>query len=296
MRFDAIGTRWEIETAAPLPEAARGRVMDRIERFDATWSRFRADSLVSRIASEPGGGTFVFPAEAAGLFDLYDRLAADTGGAVDPLVGRDLERLGYDATYSLVPRDGAPGPRLCWARDVRRGGRTVTVRRPVLIDVGAAGKGCLVDLVAETLRAAGIDEFVVEAGGDMRHAGSRGIRVGLEHPVDPEVVVGVVELRDRALCASAVNRRAWGDGLHHVVDARTGVPVRDVVATWVLAADAATADGLATALFFTDPHRLAETFDLTAARMLADGRVETSPDFDGELFTTNKEDTICPHG
>ena len=86
------------------------------------------------------------------------------------------------------------------------------------------------------------------------------------------------------LCASATNRRAWGPGLHHVLDARTGIPVRDVVATWVLAADAASADGLATALFVTDPDRLLAEFSFQYVRLLADGRLQASAGFDGELF------------
>ena len=89
-----------------------------------------------------------------------------------------------------------------------------------------------------------------------------------------------------ARCARPpVNRRAWGNGLHHVLDARTGAPATEVVATWVVAADAALADGLATALFFTDSHQLAEIFRFAYVLMLADGRAERSPDFDGELFT-----------
>jgi ApbE family len=84
-------------------------------------------------------------------------------------------------------------------------------------------------------------------------------------------VIGVANLQNRALCASAVNRRAWGNGLHHVLDARTGAPTTEVVATWVVASDAALADGLATALFFTGAHRLAETHRFAYVRMLADG-------------------------
>lgn len=101
----------------------------------------------------------------------------------------------------------------------------------------------------------------------------------------PSVVIGVANLRDRALCASAINRRAWGDGLHHILDARTGVPVRDVVATWVVADHAAIADGLATALFFVDASHLRESFRFSHVRMFADGRAEVSSNFDGELFT-----------
>ncbi len=291
--FDAIGTQWQIDTEQPLGTALRDQLLTRTEEFDRTYSRFRPDSLVSRIATAPDGGRFAFPDDARGLFGLYDRLHAATDGAVDPLAGRALELLGYDATYSLAP---APEPvltaerargRVTWAADVVRDGdgTTLVTRRPLVIDVGAAGKGCLVDLVSALLREAGVGRFVVDASGDLRHAGGRGIRVGLEHPFDPRRVIGVANLRDGALCASGVTRRAWGEGLHHILDARTGLPVREVVATWVVADTAALADGLATALFFTEAHRLARTFRFSYVRMWADGRAEISQNFDGELFT-----------
>ncbi len=98
-------------------------------------------------------------------------------------------------------------------------------------------------------------------------------------------MIGVAGLRGRALCASGVGARAWGDGLHHLLDGRTGRPARKVVATWVVADSAAVADGLATALFFTDARRLAQTFDFDYVRMYASGHAEISRDFDGELFS-----------
>lgn len=94
----------------------------------------------------------------------------------------------------------------------------------------------------------------------------------------------MVRLERGALCASSVARRAWGEGLHHVLHARTGVPVRDVLATWVLADEAAIADGLATALFFASADELRETFRFSHVRMFADGLAQISPDFPGELF------------
>jgi thiamine biosynthesis lipoprotein len=290
--FEAIGTHWQIETPAPLEAAVRNAVLDRVEVFDATYSRFRTDSLVTAIAERPG--RYVFPDDAVALFGLYDRLAAATDGAVDPLVGRDLERLGYDRDYSLRPVTDAErmtagptgaGPRPSWVADVERDGMILTTERPLVIDVGAAGKGYLVDLVAGVLREHDIDRYVVDASGDMVHAGPAPIRVGLEHPLVAGQAIGVAELQNESLCASASNRRRWGDGLHHVLDGRTGNPARDVIATWVVAADTALADGLATALFFTGAHRLAETFHFSYVRMYADGRAESSRDFRGELFT-----------
>jgi thiamine biosynthesis lipoprotein len=289
--FEAIGTQWEIETREPLDRRLQQRILERIEQFDATYSRFRPDSLVSRVAAAPEGGCFDFPDDSAALFDLYDRLHAATGGAVDPLVGRDLELLGYDSAYSLTPAsdlvraEAHARGRATWSTDVGRDGTSLVTQRPLVIDVGAAGKGCLVDIVSEMLREAGLVHFVVDGSGDLRHSGQSSVRVGLEHPFEPRLMIGVANLQGRALCASAVTRRAWGDGLHHVLDARTGIPVRDVVATWVIADDAATADGLAMALFFAGADNLAEVFRFSHVRMFADGRAEISQNFDGELFS-----------
>lgn len=275
--FEAIGVPWRIDSVRALDAVVKERIRALIERFDATYSRFRADSLVSAVAA--GGGRFEFPDDA--LFDLYDRLYRLTDGAVDPLVGRQLERLGYDATYTLTPRE-VDVPAVKWDRDVRRAGRVIETDEPVLIDIGAVGKGYLVDQVSRLLTTQGFAEHTVDASGDLRHRGVS-LRVGLEHPRVPGNVIGTVEVYDAALCASSVTRRAWRD-LHHVLDARTGVPTRDIVATWVLASDAAEADGLATALFFADPRVLAESFEFEFVRVRRDHVVEVSAQWPGDLF------------
>lgn len=229
------------------------------------------------------------PSRRTRSHDRYDRLHARTEGAVDPLVGRDPELLGYDRANSLTPDSAgirshsAARPQL--SKDVRREVLSLLTRRPLVIDIGAAGKGYLVDIVAGILPEEGFMSFVIDGGGDLLHAGDDPLRIGLEHPFDVGLAIGVAHLKDRALCASAVNRRAWGDGLHHLIDGRTGTPTRDVIATWVVADDAATADGLATALFFVSADHLERAFPFSSVRMFADCRAEVSADFCGELFT-----------
>jgi len=251
LRFDAIGVPWEIETAEPLDAETAAAVRARIEAYDLAWSRFRPDSIVARIAAGETG--LELPAaEREPLFALYAALGEATGGRMSPNAGRALARLGY----------GGPG-----------------------LDVGAAGKGQLVDLVAAVLADRGIAAWTVDASGDLRHRG-RPIRVALEHPWDASLAVGVVELADGAICASATNRRRWvdpeGNAVHHVVDALTGAPVEGIVASWVVAGGAMTADGVATALFFTD--RIPAALGAEWVRMDASGRIERSSGFPGEVF------------
>ncbi|MET0449212.1 MAG: FAD:protein FMN transferase [Aeromicrobium sp.] len=278
--FDAIGTAWSVETTEPLTDTARDEVTALIDDFDLSWSRFRDDSLVTTLARD--GGRVPAPRDAPAMLDLYVDLDAATAGAVNPLVGDALARLGYDARLSLVALSPEPAP--SWRQLLTWGDETLALAEPATIDVGALGKGRLVDLVLEALRRHDLGDVVVDASGDLAARGAAQ-RVGLEHPYRPGQAIGVVEVTDAALCASATNRRAWGDGLHHVLDARTGVPVQAYAATWALAPTAMLADAVATALFFDGGPQLAAERGVEWVRMRTDGRVEWSPGSTAELFS-----------
>ena len=280
LEFDAIGTAWRIDADAPIPDEARAAVARRIDRFDRDWSRFRDDSLVAEIARS--GGTRVLPPEGAALFALYRRLYDLTDGRVSPFVVGSLARLGYGP---VPPADGASGPPPAWDGLASLVGNELTTTAPTLIDVGAAGKGLLVDLVIGVLHDQGIDDATVDASGDLRVSGVRRERVALEHPFDPRRAIGVVDVSAGAICASATNRRVWGDGLHHVIDGTTGRPVESVVATWAVAPTAMLADGAATALFFSSPAEVYAATGAIGVRMFSDGRSERHRDFAGELFS-----------
>lgn len=287
-RFEAIGTHWEIETTDALTAAEKAQVAAEVELFDRTWSRFRADSEVSRLGREAGSFE---AADAGAMLDAYRELSAATDGAVNPLVADSLDALGYDAAYSLQAGEPRPAPS-AWQDRVSWTTASVTASVPALLDVGALGKGRLVDRVMGALSAVPGD-LVVDAGGDIRARGGV-VRIGLEHPFDASRAIGVIDLQDAALCASAVNRRAWGSGLHHVLDARTGLPVRTWTATWAWGMDAMRADAVATALFFDGGPALAATWGVEWVRMSTDGRVQHSPGCAAELFLATPPSTPPP--
>lgn len=285
LAFEAIGTHWIIDTPAPLPHDVAAAVHREIATFDATWSRFRTDSFVHDLARRPR--RHHVDADGDAMLQVYATLAEATGGAVNPLVGHALEDLGYDAGYTLRPRTGPRGPVPAWA-ELGWDATTSTVHpvRSLLLDVGAVGKGRLVDLVTAVLADAGTGPFTIDAGGDIRQVGGGGLRVALEHPRDPRRAVGLVRLPagGGAVCASATNRRVWGDGLHHVLDARTGLPTTDVVATWAVAPTAMLADAAATAAFFLDPAAVRELLPVTGVvRMPRRGPLE-AVGVDGQVF------------
>lgn len=280
--FDGIGTTWEISTPEQLPEEVRAGLLGVVEEYDRSYSRFRDDSLVAPLAREPG--TVNLPAGAGELERLFKKLYRLSDGTMTPLIGGSLEHLGYGADYALRPL-GHPVPAPRWEDALVWNGTEISASVPVVLDIGAAGKGQLVDLLASVLRGAGTTEFLVDASGDMLHSGAEPLGVGLEHPYDPTQAIGVVELHDGALCASAANRRAWGDGLHHVLDGATGRPVETVVATWTMATTAMEADALATALFMVDPKVLEREFEFSWLMVYSDGHAAYSAGFEGTLFS-----------
>lgn len=283
--FEAIGTRWNVDTVGELSAATRAEVTALIEAFDQAWSRFRDDAQIAPLAEAPG--SIPAPMDASPMLDLYGELSEATSGAVNPLVGAALAHRGYDAHYGFVDRGAQPAP-AGWRDLLTWCDGDLAVREAATIDIGALGKGRLVDRVLDLLVAhdAVVGPVTVDAGGDIALRGSE--RIALEHPYDTTRAIGVWQVTDAALCASATQRRAWpgadGGGLHHVLDARTGEPVRTIAATWAVARDAMTADAAATALFFDGGPRFAHSHAVAWVRMTTDGRLEWSPDSKAELF------------
>ena len=303
-----------------------------LRTYEHTLSRFREDSLVAAMRRATHGGSFDFPDWAGGLFDLYDALHEASDGAIDPCVGEDLTRLGYGPAYTFAAQPnarayaGAVHGRATWHGSVERHGCTLITRGPVSLDFGACGKGYAVDLIAALLRDGGCnternDErnternadhhagpnanraadraLVIDAGGDLLVHLTQSpdqpvpLRVALEHPSDSTQAVGVAEIMDGALCASAPSRRHWGEQsgmrLHHLLNAIDGMPADSVAAAWAYvpqqaAFPCATADGLATALFVTPPDRLRARFRFECAFIDADGMLHASRNFPATLF------------
>lgn len=266
----ALGTGIIISSSKPIPQRVEQRIRAFIDEYERTLSRFRADSLVSRMARAAHGGDFEFPSWAQSLFAIYDDFYNATHGAFDACVGADLLALGYDDSVQFVPEStgSASENSSSWSKyrralpvtwsDISRddgGGTTLHTSQPVQLDFGAAGKGYFVDLVTQIIKDELSDgshldfDFLVNAGGDMRACFSEEnsqIKVALENPFDTTQAVGVASIASGALCASSAARRRWKVAASsseanafetnliatHLINALDGVPSQKLAASW----------------------------------------------------------------
>lgn len=285
--FDAIGTHWIIDIVDECSQEKESSlfvsIMERINIFDAAYSRFKGDSLVSEMSRSPG--TYRLPDDAQEMFAVYKTLYDLTSGLVTPLIGQTLVDAGYDATYSLVQKRELVHP-IAWDEAMTFTHPHLYVHVPVLLDFGAGGKGYLVDLVGKVLLEHGIKSFCVDAGGDMMHRSidSISLSVGLEHPDNENEVIGVVSLLNQSLCGSAGNRRVWGD-FHHIINPETLQSPRHIRAVWVIAENTLVADSLTTALYFTSPAILLTHFTFEYFILWEDYSFQKSEGFEVDLFT-----------
>jgi len=255
--FGAMGTVCEV-TVVDGPESLLHVAQARVADLERRWSRFRADSEISRLNGRAGAPTALSPE----TYLLVDRAVTGwhwTSGLYDPTVLRALEAAGYDRSFErivaapAVAARPAPG---CGAIELDPALRAVTVPEGVGFDPGGVGKGLAADLVVALLLAEGAAGACVNLGGDGRVGGSPpdgGWRIGLGSPYDDGAVLSVLTLQSEGIATSSLLVRRWAAGsgvVHHLLDPRTGLPVDgDVDAVTVVAHEAWMAEVLSKAVF-----------------------------------------------
>jgi len=212
-------------------------------------------------------------------------LAEQTGGAFDPTVGATLEQLGFNVNYRTGKEVRSEVAADASYADVQldRRARTITLRRPVVLDLNAVAKGLAIDLAVQELRP--YPDFCIEAGGDLfvrgHNATGENWHVGIQHPRAEGLLARTLRVTDVAVCTSGdYERRSPGpSATPHILDARTHRPVTDLASVTVVAPTAMAADGLSTAAMVLGRERglqLLEDQGVGGLLMSADGTIVTT--------------------
>lgn len=252
-----FGTEYHITYQSD--EDLQQEIEGQLQRVNSTFSTFDPASEISRINKNEDvrvNDLFVH------VYRLAEKVSKETGGAFDvtvaPLVnlwgfgfkqGRNPDKQAVD---SIMPFIGFEKVRLT-------DGHIVKENPHIMLDFSAIAKGYGCDVVARYLRSRGIDNFMVEIGGEVV---TRGIsekrtpwKIGITKPHDDPTqseneLQTILNVTDKAMATSGNYRNFYykaGRKYAHTIDPKTGYPVQhNILSATVLAGDCATADAYAT--------------------------------------------------
>jgi thiamine biosynthesis lipoprotein len=250
-----MGTLVTIEIVRANTEAdqAIDRAFGWFHEIEARCTRFIPQSELMQLTAQAG-----VPVPASPI--LYQAVqfalmvAEESGGAFDPTVGHRMEARGFNRehrTGEIVRTAITPDDDVSY-RDVKldRDRKTITLLRPLTLDLGAVAKGLAVDTAARELEP--FRDFAIDAGGDLYLGGSnpQGTpwSVGIRHPRPDQELIDSLRVSNQAVCTSGdYERRA------HILDPRTKATSGTVASATVVASGAMLADALATAAFVLGP-------------------------------------------
>jgi thiamine biosynthesis lipoprotein len=293
-RDDSIHTQVLMDTrvAIQVPRGSDEAVAAAFEWFhqvEACCSRFDARSELRQLCATVGVAvpvtTMLFQAVQFALM-----VADQSGGAFDPTVGHAMEGRGFNRDYRTgqridTSRGASAGRSDVSYRDVHLDAKrqSITLARPLMLDLGAVAKGLAVDMAAHQLRP--LENFAIDAGGDLYLGGRRpdgepwsiGIRsprraaqeldsrtsdISTRGPASagpPAAwageIVQTLRVCDLAVCTSGdYARRSPSDSAgHHIIDPRSGASPHGLASVTVVAQTAMVADAVATAAFVLGP-------------------------------------------
>ncbi|MFO7534812.1 MAG: FAD:protein FMN transferase [Kiritimatiellia bacterium] len=266
--FMGMGTLGSL--VVPPADAARAPEMlaqasTLVGELENKLSLFKPESDLSRLHAQAGEAVEVSP-DTLAVVTMSLQASRNTGGAFDLTVGPLMTLWGFRGSNAAhrVPTEAERRAVMesVGYEHVSVSGRTVRLDGPgIRLDAGGIGKGYAVDRCWEALKRSGHGRFLMNLGGNMRAAGrpagNRPWTVGVRHPFQADAILGKMRLEDGMAVATSghYERFVTLDGVRyaHIMDPRTGLPVRGMAGVTVVASTAAEADVLSTALFILGP-------------------------------------------
>lgn len=231
-----------------------------LKKVDGALSTFNTSSIISRInRNEDVKVNEMF----ADVFGIAQEVSAETGGAFDITVAPLVNAWGFGFKNDTPPtKRTVDSLRLItgYEKVSLVGSKVMKKDKRMMLDCSAVAKGYGSDVVARFLRSKGIDNFMVEIGGEIV---TRGInekrlpwRIGVTKPTDDSLSTNkelqtVLNVTNKAMATSGNYRNFYykdGKKYAHTIDPKTGYPVQhNILSATVLADNCATADAYATA-------------------------------------------------
>jgi len=283
-----------------LAQRAINAVTEEFSRDGRRWHAWKPGELTKINGAIAAGKPAALDAQTRDLIAEAQATAVASGELFNPAIGRLIGLWGFHTD------DRPPGPPPGRARieallklaptmaDLRLDGDRLRSTNPnVQLDLGGIAKGYAVNLAVERIRKLGVQNAIVDAGGDLRAIGRHGDRpwrIGIRNPKGPGVIASLTTRGDESVFTSGDYERYFtyqGKRYHHIIDPRTGYPSVGTASVTVIDRDGAKADAAATALMIAGPdgwRRTAKAMGITTVMLVTEsGTVYMTPSMAGRI-------------
>ena len=255
---EAQGTTWHISYISEDRINHKQAIDSILKDIDLSLSTYLPVSIISRInKNEPDVNIDSYFIK---VFNKSMEVSKRTGGIFDVTVGPLVNAWGFGFTKK-ASIDSARIDSILQYVNYKMlkldGNRVIKEMKEIQLDFNAIAQGYSVDILASYLGKRGIENYLVELGGELIAKGKKNNenwKVGIDQPIQnissERKLEAIIELDNRALCTSGNYRKFYeedGKRYAHILDPRTGFPARqNILSASVLADDAMTADAYAT--------------------------------------------------
>lgn len=268
-RLVAFGTLVDISTWGvdrETSDEAIAAIESTFNEINSVWHAWQPSTLTNINEQLAKGKQIELAPDKISLIREAIRLSDASDQLFNPAIGKFIALWGFqndDRPQGPPPEPSAIKKLLASAPSMQDLVITDTSLRStnpaVKLDFGGFAKGYAVDQAISLLRSRGINNAIVNAGGDLRAIGRHGDRpwrVGIRHPRGSGIIASVETAGDESVFTSGNYERFFdyqGTRYHHIIDPRNGYPAKDSISVTVIHDNAATADAAATALFVAGP-------------------------------------------
>ena len=260
VRGEAQGTTYNITYLAPEKTNYKNEIDSLFKTVDQSLSTYVPGSIISRINRNDTG--VVADKYFIDVFRKAQEISQQTNGAFDVTVAPIVNAWGFGFT-KRARIDSATIDSLLrfvgYQKIKLEGGAIVKTNPGMMLDFNAIAQGYTVDLLSSFLESKGINNYLVELGGEVRTKGKKNNgedwKIGIDQPnetyTEGRPLKAIVSLKNKALATSGNYRKFYvenGRKYAHIIDPHTGYPAKhNLLSATVIANDCMTADAFATA-------------------------------------------------
>lgn len=216
---------------------------NRFTEIERIFSRFLPESELSFFNKMKLNIPF-FPSESFyQVLDIAEKIEKWSEGIITPRILKSLEHLGYNESFEklnkIFDNKKEPSPislKENWIQ-FNHSMKSITRLNDAIIDLGGFVKGWAVDTTVQQLKQLGLEEGMINAGGDLKIWGDNSWNVEIADPLDESKNIWLIKANNTAIATSGTIKRSFRNGYHHIINPFTGMPTNSDIIQVTVAAD-----------------------------------------------------------